>query len=214
MPRVSITIPGKNSQPYRFKLDRTKVTIGRSNDNDIVIDDPSVSGTHCTMERVSGGYILRDRKSTNGISLDEDEMEIIDLRNGDDVKVGDVQFEYTLSDDELDELDDEKFEAHEKKKEAAPAAPPAGRKLRQAPASASPGPLAPHPMLTSSNTGGGMLGFGTFVLGVLALLAGLNNGYVSKQEKIGRKGEISLFTDIKDGKPAAPPVEDEPADAE
>ncbi|MDB4740539.1 FHA domain-containing protein, partial [Akkermansiaceae bacterium] len=64
MPRVSITIPGKNSQPYRFKLDRNKVTIGRSADNDIVIDDTSVSSTHCTMDRVDGGYILRDKNST------------------------------------------------------------------------------------------------------------------------------------------------------
>jgi len=88
MPRVSITIPDKNPQPYRFNLDHKKVTIGRSKDSDIIIDEPSVSGLHATMERVDGGYILRDRGSTNGITLDDELMQIIDLRNGDDVKVG------------------------------------------------------------------------------------------------------------------------------
>jgi predicted component of type VI protein secretion system len=107
MPRVSITIPGKNSQPYRFQLDRKKVSIGRSSDNDIIINCPSVSSLHCTMERMNGGYILRDRNSTNGLKLGEDEMAVIDLRNESEVRVGDVKFDYTLSDEELDDLDQE-----------------------------------------------------------------------------------------------------------
>ncbi|MDA7629556.1 FHA domain-containing protein [Akkermansiaceae bacterium] len=201
MPRVSITIPGKNSQPYRFKLDRNKVTIGRSADNDIVIDDTSVSSTHCTMDRVDGGYVLRDKNSTNGISLDTDGMEVIDLRNGDDVKVGDVQFEYTLSDDELDSLDDEDFKALEKKKlpKGPPAQPKAQPKVQANPNA--PRPLTPQP-LASNNSGGGMLSFGTVVIGIVALLAGLNNGYTSKQEKLGRKGEIFLHQDVLNGRPA------------
>ncbi|MDB4142487.1 FHA domain-containing protein [Akkermansiaceae bacterium] len=199
MPRVSITIPGKNSQPYRFKLDRNKVTIGRSADNDIVIDDTSVSSTHCTMDRVDGGYILRDKNSTNGISLDTDGMEVIDLRNGDDVKVGDVQFEYTLSDDELDSLDDEDFKALEKKK--LPKGPPPQPKAKAKAQPSAPRPLTPQP-LASNNSGGGMLSFGTVVIGIVALLAGLNNGYTSKQEKLGRKGEIFLHQDVLNGRPA------------
>ena len=202
MPRVSITIPGKNSQPYRFKLDRNQVSIGRSADNDIVIDDPSVSSTHCSMDRVDGGYVLRDKDSTNGISLDTDRMEVIDLRNGDDVKVGDVQFEYTLSDEELDTLDDEDFKSHEKKKLLkGPPEMPKKRKIAPQSSSASPAPVPPQ-ILTLSQSGGGMLSFGTFVVGIVALLAGLNNGYVSKQEKLGREGEIFLHKDVLDGRPA------------
>ena len=154
MPRVAIIVPDQTPQPYRFALDRAKVSIGRGKDNDIIIDDPSVSGLHCTMERVSGGYILRDRGSTNSISLDDHDMEIIDLRNGDDVKVGDVVFEYTLSDDELDELDSEDFETHEKKKAEA-AAPAPKKKIK--PATAKPASAAPYtppaPVLNSSCAG-------------------------------------------------------------
>lgn len=194
MPRVAITVPGSKSQPYRFKLDREKVSIGRGSDSDIVIDDPSVSGMHCTMERVSGGYILRDRKSTNGISLNANDMDIIDLKNGDDVKVGDIVFEYTLGDDELDELDSEDFQSLEQKKVVKQAAPKR-RVVQAAPAS----PITPQPMLSSGNSSGGF-GFFTSILGVLALLAGINNGYVNDQEE-HRDGDISLFADIRDGKP-------------
>lgn len=202
MPRVAITIPDNNAQPYRFALDRTKVSIGRGKDNDIVIDDPSVSGLHCTMERVPGGYILRDRASTNGISLDGGEMDIIDLRNGDDVKVGDVIFEYTLADEEFDELDNEDFEPHEQKKELAAAPEPPKRKLKPAsPARPSAPYSPPPPVLTSASSGSGMVGFGVCLLGIIALVAGLNNGYVSKQERQGRKGDFTLFGDIKNGRP-------------
>lgn len=148
------------------------------------------------MERVSGGYILRDRKSTNGISLDGDDMDIIDLRNGDDVKIGDVIFEYTLGDDELDDLDSEDFQSLEKKKVIEQAAP-IRRIAQAAPAS----PISAPPMLASSSSGSGGLGFITFILGVLALAAGINNGYVNKQKE-HREGDISLFVDIRDGKPA------------
>ncbi|MEN8694222.1 MAG: FHA domain-containing protein [Akkermansiaceae bacterium] len=203
MPRVAIIVPDLTPQPYRFALDRAKVSIGRGKENDIIIDDPSVSGLHCTMERVSGGYILRDQRSTNGISLDDNEMEIIDLRNGDDVKVGDVVFEYSLSEDELDELDHEDFETHEKKKEVV-RTPPTPPKNKIKPATAQPAATYTPPslVLSSSSSGSGMIGFGAFVLGVLALFAGMNNGYVSKQEDRGRKGDFSLFGDIKDGRPA------------
>lgn len=206
MPRVAIIVPDQNAQPYRFKLDREKVSLGRGKDNDIIVDDPSVSGLHCTMERIAGGYILRDRKSTNGISLDGNDMEIIDLRNGDDVKVGDVIFEYTLGEEELEELDEEDFEPHEKKKSTAVKAAPRKAKSTlpaQAAQAASPSRYSPPAPVLASNTGGtGMIGFGATVLGILALVAGLNNGYVSKQEKNGRSGDFSLFGDIKNGKPA------------
>ena len=37
MPRVTITAPDKNPQPYRFQLDRQVVSMGRAAGNDIVI---------------------------------------------------------------------------------------------------------------------------------------------------------------------------------
>ena len=61
MPRVCINVTGKNSQPYRFSLDRKIVRLGRAADNDIIIDCPSVSSHHCEMRRVGGGYVFLHR---------------------------------------------------------------------------------------------------------------------------------------------------------
>ncbi len=101
MPRITITVPEKNAQPYRFELDRQIVTIGRGGDNDIPIESGSVSVYHAEMRQINGNYELHDIGSTNGIKLDETRYEIIPLSNGATVKVGDVAFDFLLTDEEI-----------------------------------------------------------------------------------------------------------------
>jgi pSer/pThr/pTyr-binding forkhead associated (FHA) protein len=108
MPRVTITAPDANPQPYRFQLDRRVVTLGRGSNNDIVIDCGSVSGTHAEMRRIEGGYELCDMDSTNGIKLNGERMQVIPLSNGLSVKLGDVAFDFQLSDEEREALAREK----------------------------------------------------------------------------------------------------------
>ncbi|MGL4399174.1 MAG: FHA domain-containing protein [Luteolibacter sp.] len=100
MPRVTITVPEKNAQPYRFQLDRDVVSLGRGSENDIAIDSGSVSVHHAEMHRIEGGYELRDVGSTNGIKLDGVRYETIPLRSGASVHIGDVAFDFLLSDEE------------------------------------------------------------------------------------------------------------------
>jgi pSer/pThr/pTyr-binding forkhead associated (FHA) protein len=104
MPRVTITVPEKNAQPYRFQLDRQLVTLGRGSENDIAIDSGSVSVMHAEMRRVEGGYELRDLGSTNGIKLNGIREDVIQLRSGMTVKIGDVSFDFLLSDEEGEAL--------------------------------------------------------------------------------------------------------------
>jgi pSer/pThr/pTyr-binding forkhead associated (FHA) protein len=104
MPRVTITVPEKNAQPYRFQLDREVVTLGRGSENDIAIESGSVSVNHAEMRRIKGGYELRDIGSTNGIKLDGVLCEVVPLRSGATVKIGDVSFDFMLSDEEREAL--------------------------------------------------------------------------------------------------------------
>ena len=141
MPRVCITAQGKNAQPYRFSLDRKVVRIGRSTDNDIVIDCPSVSSHHCEMKRIDGGYILEDKDSTNGIKVADARMEIIDLENGLDILVGDAALDFELTDKEKDALSEEE---HVPKQRA-----PLPKKKKDGKASAK-RPASPLPSLPGS----------------------------------------------------------------
>ncbi|MGE9270367.1 MAG: FHA domain-containing protein [Verrucomicrobiales bacterium] len=104
MPRVAITVPDKKSQPYRFALDRKSVSLGRGSENDIVIDSSSVSVNHAVMERLEGGYQLRDLGSTNGTKLHGSVRTTIPLVDGLSVKLGDVSFDFSLSSEEQEVL--------------------------------------------------------------------------------------------------------------
>jgi pSer/pThr/pTyr-binding forkhead associated (FHA) protein len=108
MPRITITVPEKNAQPYRFQLDRQTVTIGRGSDNDIVIESGSVSVHHAEMRKIEGGYELHDVSSTNGIKLDGIRHQMIPLRSGATAKIGDIPFDFVLSDEESEALAREK----------------------------------------------------------------------------------------------------------
>ena len=108
MPRVTITVPEKNAQPYRFQLDRGVVSLGRGSENDIPINCGSISVKHAEMCRIPGGYELRDLGSTNGIKLDGERREVIPLRSGMSAKLGDVSFDFSLTDEELEILAREK----------------------------------------------------------------------------------------------------------
>lgn len=108
MPRVTITVPEKNAQPYRFQLDRQVVTLGRGSENDIPIECGSVSVNHAEMRRIEGGYELMDTGSTNGIKLDGVRHQVIPLRSGATVNLGDVAFDFLLTDEEIEALAREK----------------------------------------------------------------------------------------------------------
>jgi len=123
MPRVTITIPEQTPQPYRFSLDREVVKIGRSGENDIVIDSGSISGNHSEMRRVLGGYELVDLGSTNGTKLNDDRKEKIELTNESSVTLGDVDFGFSLTDEELEVMAKEKGPAKLPKAAVAAASP-------------------------------------------------------------------------------------------
>ncbi len=185
MPRVCITAQGKNAQPYRFSLDRKVVRIGRSTDNDIVIDCPSVSSHHCEMKRIDGGYILEDKDSTNGIKVDDARMEIIDLENGLDILVGDAALDFELTDKEKDTLSEEE---HVPKQRA-----PLPKKKKDGEVSAKHPVLPPRPgspgvatplVITPTTSGANFaITIGLLFLALMAFYFGLASKHQSKYSR-------------------------------
>ncbi len=75
--------------------DVTTLTLGREDENDIVIDLDNVSRRHASVYGKGGKFYVKDLGSTNGTYLNEDEVsaETV-LRSGDLVKVGGAVFKY------------------------------------------------------------------------------------------------------------------------
>lgn len=68
-------------------FDKPTLTLGRKADNDIVIDNPAVSGHHCKLCVQGGTYFVEDLDSTNGTYVNEKRVKKSGLHHNDVVGV-------------------------------------------------------------------------------------------------------------------------------
>lgn len=68
-----------------------ELTFGRSEDNAVVLDDPSVSRRHAVIGKRPEGWLIADAGSRNGIKLNDEVVVSAVLSDGDVVSIGDVK---------------------------------------------------------------------------------------------------------------------------
>jgi pSer/pThr/pTyr-binding forkhead associated (FHA) protein len=78
----------------KFTLDQTTLTIGRAADNTIPLNNPAVSGHHCSISHEGDHFILRDLGSTNGTRVNAKDVKEITLKPKDLIQVGAVELLY------------------------------------------------------------------------------------------------------------------------
>ena len=60
-----------DGRPQVFNLANEQATIGRATDNDIVLNDFSVSRRHALLKKEDDGWVLYDNQSTNGVKVND-----------------------------------------------------------------------------------------------------------------------------------------------
>ena len=83
-----------------FDLAKDEASIGRSTDNDIVLNDFSVSRRHAYLRRERDGWVLIDNQSTNGIRVNDRQVPRSVVVDGDLATVGTFQLRFR---DEVEE---------------------------------------------------------------------------------------------------------------
>lgn len=71
-------------------LDKPVTSIGRRAENDLVLPDGSVSGSHCVIGNVDGGFLLRDLDSTNGTRVNNIPVTQQTLCRNDIILIGEI----------------------------------------------------------------------------------------------------------------------------
>ena len=84
-----------------FELKEDLVSVGRNDQRDICIKDPSLSSYHCDFIHTEDGYFICDRGSTNGsrlnnVSLNAEEM--YPLKNSDLLQLGSLEVMFDFDD--------------------------------------------------------------------------------------------------------------------
>ena len=90
MSRLQLKSPGGRTQS--IPLGTAPKIIGRDERAGIVIESRAVSLRHCTVAAVPGGVRLQDLGSTNGTFVNGIRVAEAVLKNGDRLRIGDVEF--------------------------------------------------------------------------------------------------------------------------
>ncbi|GEM_PF-1086080 len=91
-----------HGQEHVVRLDKPMVRIGRAKDNDLMIEEPSVSREHARVERHDFGVMLHDVGSANGTYLAGHRIKDAVLQAGDEIRLGQVPAKFLV--DELVEV--------------------------------------------------------------------------------------------------------------
>lgn len=119
MPRLEIASQGQ-TQVVAFRA--PQMTIGRQEDNDIVITDNKASRRHCVLEQKNGNIQLRDLDSHNGTWVGENRILETVLRVGDMLRIGDTFIRLLPDEGAVVEVDAEAVvEVEQEEEETAPA---------------------------------------------------------------------------------------------
>ncbi|PPB50265.1 FHA domain-containing protein [Arthrobacter pityocampae] len=72
----------------RFLLDEDVTKAGRHPNADIFLDDVTVSRQHAEFRRTGNGFMVVDTRSLNGTYVNNDRVDSVALRNGNEVQIG------------------------------------------------------------------------------------------------------------------------------
>ncbi len=84
--KLLVKLHGQGSRSIDLTTD--SFTIGRKADNDLPIDDHTVSSRHAKIVRVQSVYFLEDLKSTNGTAVNGKPIERTQLHDADVITIG------------------------------------------------------------------------------------------------------------------------------
>ncbi|MFN8186840.1 MAG: FHA domain-containing protein [Gaiellales bacterium] len=90
-PREGVSIilrSGGGRAGEAYVLERDTLTIGRSPECDIFLDDVTVSRRHALLTRREGGFVVEDQGSLNGTFVNRRRVDVKELEDGDEVQVG------------------------------------------------------------------------------------------------------------------------------
>jgi hypothetical protein len=76
----------------RFSLRTGRQTIGRASNNDIVVDESSVSSSHGWIINQPGHCVIMNTLSTNGTFVNDKRIHEATLKHGDHIRLGQAEF--------------------------------------------------------------------------------------------------------------------------
>lgn len=91
-----LTVLSGEKAGISHNLDKAKTSIGRADENDLVLADPRASRFHAEIDRAPSGYVIRDLESTNGTMVRGRKVQERLLEDGDTLTIGETEIRFGL----------------------------------------------------------------------------------------------------------------------
>jgi len=91
-----------NFARQEFPLDKAAVVIGRTDDNDVVLNHRSISRHHAKIVREGEHFHIVDMQSANGVRVNGEEYGKVELRKGDQIDLGHVRLIFVPPGQDID----------------------------------------------------------------------------------------------------------------
>ncbi|MEG1479419.1 MAG: FHA domain-containing protein [Kiritimatiellia bacterium] len=101
MPNITILNGDEIGKTYEWTAEQ--IRLGRHAANDFVVNNASVSGEHCLIERSEGGWRVKDLDSTNGTRVNDQKITIATIHRNDVITLGDISI--SIRGDDVPEAD-------------------------------------------------------------------------------------------------------------
>lgn len=86
-----------NFAGLEFTLNKPVMVIGRTDDNDVVVNHRSISRHHARIVEENGRYTIIDMQSANGVRVNGEEYGKVELRKADYIDLGHVRLRFVAS---------------------------------------------------------------------------------------------------------------------
>ncbi|MCA9558255.1 MAG: FHA domain-containing protein, partial [Myxococcales bacterium] len=105
-----LVVVSSNLAGTTYALDRREVIIGRTDENDVVVNHRSISRNHAKVIYRDGTFTIIDLASSNGVKVNGEDFGTASMVNGDIIELGHVKLRYVAPGDDyvfsLADIDD------------------------------------------------------------------------------------------------------------
>ncbi len=92
-----LVIRGGEDEGHHFVIGSGSTRIGRGSENDIELDDITVSRHHCEINETEGVHVVSDKGSLNGTYVNQRRVDVAELSQGDELQIGKFRLVYLES---------------------------------------------------------------------------------------------------------------------
>jgi pSer/pThr/pTyr-binding forkhead associated (FHA) protein len=96
--RPKLIVLSEQLRGKSFELTKDLHTVGRSEERDICVKDPTISTYHCDFIKTGNTYTIRDNNSTNGTRVNNVPVTEQELQNSDILQLGGVEILFDCDD--------------------------------------------------------------------------------------------------------------------